>query len=528
MEQTLGDLVRLEIKATQGLQLETSFSYRLRTKEGIKKGIPKEFHVESFFFLPSQLNLNSSTYPIESFYRDMKSFINFRIPRLSYKELVGIGKNHINSPLFRIEQFILQNANRALNQQKRKYLLQELRVWACALHNYTERRLQKLRKIESHRHHHGLKEDISTNSLRRQKIQNLRNISHIFRVWSATLQKLFNQYESFSWDSEILSIDEYVFMLSRDFTFEMQRLSRIITNNPAYMNREIKVRLRLLRWYAHHRGFFWLEAQTPDSEIEDYIYKKAALKREIWSSLYLETRAQSLFKFRKQLGAMLAAGFAGFWAVLAEILINRNGSNTRTLNTSGFILITALVLAYILKDRIKELGRTRFKSGLFGRLPDSQSKLLFDAGNTQRSVEVGTYSEKAYYDKIDNIPKDMPREILDHNLNGDYIYYSKRIMVYRNRILKLGLKIRAIYDFFRISMQPLMFYVENNTEEVFLTDRKLNYIVDTMPKVYKIDLVFKISGKVKPKHKAIWRHYQITVSKNRIHHIRAMPTGSNY
>ena len=55
---------------------------------------------------------------------------------------------------------------------------------------------------------------------------------------------------------------------------------------------------------------------------------------------------------------MIAAGFAGFWAVSAEILINQNNSSgAQTLNTSGFILVTALVLAYILKDRIKELGK---------------------------------------------------------------------------------------------------------------------------------------------------------------------------
>ncbi len=527
MEQTLADLVRLETKATKGLQLEASFSYRLRTKEGNKKGIPKEFHVESFFFLPSQLNINSTTYPIEDFYRDMKSYINFRIPKLSYKELVGIGKNFSNSPLFRIEQFLSQLENRPLNQLQRKYLLQELRVWACALHNYTERRLQKLRKIENSRHHHHSKEDLSNHFLKRTNSQSLKNISHIFKIWGLTLHKICCKHQSLSLDYDIQSVDEYVFMVSRDFIFELQRLSQLITNNIATMNHDIKARIRLLRWYARKRDFLWLETQTPDSTIEDYIHRKAALKKEIWSSLYIETRSQSLFKLRKQMGSMLAAGFAGFWAVLAEILINRNGTSTRNLNTSGFILITALVLAYILKDRIKEIGRTRFKSGLFGRLPDTHCKLLFDAGTSLRPLEVGTYSEKAYYEKIKNIPEDLLQAVFDHNsICGDHIYYSKRIRVYRNRILKLGLKISAIYDFFRISLKPLMFYVENSLENVFLPDQKLNFVVNSMPKVYKIDLIFKISGKVKPKHLPMWRHYKITVSKNRIHHIQAQPLSS--
>ena len=85
MNRSFSDLVRVETKATEGLQIEASFSYRLNNKEPSKSDFPKEYHVETYFFLPPQLNLSSSTYPIEDFYRDMKSFINFRIPKLSYK-----------------------------------------------------------------------------------------------------------------------------------------------------------------------------------------------------------------------------------------------------------------------------------------------------------------------------------------------------------------------------------------------------------------------------------------------------------
>ena len=108
-----------------------------------------------------------------------------------------------------------------------------------------------------------------------------------------------------------------------------------------------------------------------------------------------------------------------------------------------------------------------------------------------------------------------------------HIYYSKRIRLFRNRVRRLQLKIRAVYDFFRISLTPLMFYVENSLESVCLPDKNLNILVDSSPKVYKIDLIFRISGRIKTPHQPFYRHYRITVSKNMVHHIKPIDSISH-
>ena len=92
---------------------------------------------------------------------------------------------------------------------------------------------------------------------------------------------------------------------------------------------------------------------------------------------------------------MVAAGIAGFWAVLSELVIHNSNTDFRSLGSSCLIIATALVLAYILKDRIKELGKNQFKRGLLGTVPYNQSSLLYNLGTSfKKPANVGTYAER--------------------------------------------------------------------------------------------------------------------------------------
>ena len=76
---------------------------------------------------------------------------------------------------------------------------------------------------------------------------------------------------------------------------------------------------------------------------------------------------------KRQIAYMTAAGFAAIWALVANLLIwhklKFEGYRSFFDYSDGFlgfsssILVLAFICAYILKDRIKDLGRDKFQGG---------------------------------------------------------------------------------------------------------------------------------------------------------------------
>ena len=96
---SLNRLVKTELRIIEDLQFEASFSYKIGQKSEDAYIEAGTYEASSYFYFPPQMRVSSSNYPIENFYRDMKSYINFRIPKLSYREMMGLTNNPQRSPL---------------------------------------------------------------------------------------------------------------------------------------------------------------------------------------------------------------------------------------------------------------------------------------------------------------------------------------------------------------------------------------------------------------------------------------------
>ncbi|SMF25306.1 hypothetical protein [Pseudobacteriovorax antillogorgiicola] len=511
-----GQLVKVDARALETLQIEASFSYKLQItgKDG-RVISPQSYKVESFFVLPSQLRSSAKNYSIEDFYRDLKSYFSFRFPKLSFKEIIGEGRGEESCPLVRIEKFLMGYQRVGLNHDERDYLFQESKLWACAVYYFTDRKASKLYK-------HLMKKesepaaDILLQTLARltKATQRWFDVRHRILVY-APETKL-----------EVKQIDEYLVIVLRDFLLKsLDRLQRDIPD--PFLLKKISSHLRLLRWYSSKMGLYWVDDSSSDDEKLEYSYHRGLLKRVIWSALYIETRTQPLFKLRRQMGAMFAAAVAGLWAVLAELMIRSSDSNFRSISTSGFIFATALVLAYVLKDRIKELGKNRFKRGFLRRLPDEQNDMIFDQGSAlQKKVKVGTYSE--YVDKLNSsqLPDDIKRQLAHHMDVAEgprpVIRYTKQIEVRKKQLLRLNLKARALYDFFRLNLSALMFFAEEGNEQCRIPTHDLKLTWTRLPKIYKADLILRISGKTKASMTPCYRHYLFTLSRHGIHQVEEL------
>jgi hypothetical protein len=520
-------IMRADLRVIEPQQFEASFSYRIGYNQEPSDRTPRSYMAESYLFFPPQMKINPSSYPLVSFFRDMKSYINFRIPKLSFKEIIGLTDNPHRSPLKKIRRELTQDQGAAeATEDKQIFIRQEARVFGSAFYNFV---MRKTKKIERQREETIL----ATNQFSDQLSQDIfeksvTKIHTIFREWQRLADSQLHPKPA-SLQTEFDLVDEYIVFVMRDFllaSLEALKDFRIARRVRTRIQNQLRVYLRALRIYAHRCDYFWPEDQSTEEDLENFQYRRGLLKRKMWSSLYLDPRVKPLFTLQKQAGAMVAAGAAAVWAFMAELAIRtspgfRNGLSP-SIESGTFILISAFALAYILKDRIKELGRGYFKGGLFGRLPDSNNKIVYPKDSSgQKDIAVGTYQEKARYARPQKLPDDI-QTIVDAQFPDEedevrsIIHYTQRISLREKPIRQLKRKIRAVYSFYRLNIGTLLGPLDRATEPGLVVTQDLHVTQRELPKVYHINLIVKLYGKIPGKTPPIYRWFRIILNKEGI------------
>ncbi len=525
-------LVKTDIRIVEPLQMEASFEHRLMVKHGSKVVYPKRYKVDSYFVFPPQMKVNKSTYPVENFYRDMKSFFNFRIPKLSYKEMMGLTDDADRSPLRKILGEI-QDEHRPFNSKRQSFIEEEARIFACSFFTFLKRKVKRMNSILEELSQSQSPEDSLSllDEAEKSFRDSLIKVLNIYREW----QKVSTEIETriASMQNELHSIDEYLIMNIKDVVLELdlilQRYGHWSDLRDRW-RRRLKAILRMIRMYARQRNYIWVDSKSPSLQLEQYFYRRGLLKRRIWSAIYLDTRTKPLFFIQRQASAMLAAGLAGTWAVLADLTLRMNSGQSRfniqTLGLSTFLLATALIVAYIMKDRIKEVAKGMFKGGIFGRIPDNSCKILYSANTMDTDlIHVGNQEETVRYKETDSLPDDIAALLESESVSRleseacTIIRYQKILELKGERTRRLKRKIRAIYTFYRFNVGAFLSPLDSPFAEHLLPNSQWEAGLHLLPKVYHIDLIIRVSGDDDTVRDVYYHYYQLIVDKEGIRRI---------
>ncbi len=521
-------LVKTDLRILEPTQIEASFQYRMVVKgEDEKVAYPASYSIESYFLFPQQMKVSPSTYPLEYFYRDLKSFLNFRIPKLTFKEIMGYVDDPDRSPLLKIREHISHGID---SPEERTFIIQEAQIFACSFYTFITR---KSRKIVT-----GLarfeEDGSSTNRMAKLIEESFQKVNVIFLEWQKVLQEAEVVLPTIK--RELREVDEYVVNNIHDFLLKAQKSLDMHTSAQTREWRGIvRARLRALRIYSGQNAYLWIDDKSDELALEAYLHRRGFLKRQVWSALYLNTRTKSLFKLQRQAGAMVAAGVAGFWAALANLLLGfTSGSSARGASVgqwgfSTFIVITALTFAYILKDRIKELGRTYFKGSMFRDLPDSSSKIVYrPSGDASKALEIGFHEEKVEFVEVEDLPEKVQgiiEKMAPERLNAEsltVIHYRKRIGLDGEKIQELKRKIRALYTFFRLNVTSFIAPLDLPFEEIAVSTSRLGATVRQVPKVYYLDLILHITTLVAEEQKSEFEYYRLVLDKRGVKRIQKL------
>ncbi len=508
-------LIQPAVSIHDRTQIEMVFSYSLNKEVLATSQDEWEFSVDAFMFLAPQMRITPESYPKERFYEDLQVFIRLREPRLTFKQLMGFGRKSSYSPLRYVQSYLAAAKDGNITDDP-QVALEEIKVFGCSYVSYFLRRVEKHR--ERHRFACSLASVREAERLKMQReamedtlklINRAYRLLHEWRSVLATTEALPPKYlESLKRTTRLVS--EYCAYGFRDGLLFIQRMldenAKLFEDLASLkLRRRIKALLRHERWYARRAGIYWTEEGDAFDQLERYVLRRSELKRSIWRVLYLNVRSTKIFRMQRQFGAMIAAAMAGTWAFIAQLIIwntsSFDGYRGHMEGISAFLVVTAFVMAYVLKDRIKELGRSYFQRGFLSWIPDFANQIHFMGWRSKRTI--GKLREKArivHWNALPEFAKELHDEHLGESMDTDdryanIIHYKKVVTLDTAKIHENPQPVRAIHDIIRINVHSFLQRLDDPLQKAVVVRKDLSAVTSHLPKVYPLDLVLRFSAR---------------------------------
>jgi hypothetical protein len=315
------------VKIHNNLTVEIKLGFHARNKRKVST-----FAVNTWFFVPNSLDINSYTYDKKDFYRDLKSNIRLITPVYLLKDIhSGAG-----SPMEKLEEAI----QRMVSQPTRT-------------------------RVSEFEHHIKMFQSILKSALREESehlIANTNKEEHKFiaNEYKTNLEQIVKKYRGLhrkllvaTINADILNYflfgDEFMSNLIEQHAFKVLEscANQKKTGKLQTMFREI---IAAEAEYRKIKGYLSAKKGSSDNNRE-LIHKLALLKKYVENVLFVTAHKKKDGILKQQVYYSLAAGVSMVFATAIAFSIQLKYGNF----TMPFFV--ALVVSYMLKDRIKELGR---------------------------------------------------------------------------------------------------------------------------------------------------------------------------
>jgi hypothetical protein len=230
---------------------------------------------------------------------------------------------------------------------------------------------------------------------------------------------------------------------------------------------------------------------TPwDSQPEYFAYRMALLKDELQRALYVDTRRLARDPFYQNSAAMVAASLAATWATLAQLpLLSSDFATEHRLQ-----VLSLAVLAYVLKDRIKEWTRLLLSSRILRW--DHDRKVL---GNALLKVGFGEFSgrarERMRFLSEAQVPPEVKKLRLFHRKMQVLASEQEQVLHYHRRLTFRSSSSPVpsgfgVQDVFRLALEDIIKRLDDPIDPVSFYDHKSGqFKTAQVPKVYHLNLI---------------------------------------
>ncbi|MDL2319870.1 hypothetical protein LJC45_01920 [Alistipes sp. OttesenSCG-928-B03] len=337
--------IKAKIHDRFSIEFKVGFVVRRKLKEN-------NFAINTWIFVPNSLDINPMTYTKTDFYRDVKSNIRFITPKFLLREIAG-GKAIPLTKLRRSMEDMASDPTRTAVQEYEYQIKMFSAIYKSAL-----------REEIAHIAGNQIAED--DEYLIRSFADNNRRIMSEYR----SLRRIINAP---SVAPEVMNYyifgDEFMSNILEQNSYRL--LEQLDGNRRRLTDGQVKTIKDLIREendYKRGAGYLSVEENDPDNN-RDLVFRHSILKKYIESDLFLEARRKKDGIVAEQVLYSIAAGIAMIFATSIAFWGQRKyGAITMP-------LFVALVVSYMLKDRIKDLLRYSFAHNLSKRYFDNKTTI---------------------------------------------------------------------------------------------------------------------------------------------------------
>lgn len=483
----------LRVHSKNHLELKTSIPV---SETGIEK-----YHLKFYLFSPAQLNIRENTNnQISEIYTDINVRTRFSSPNLSISNIID--PECELSPLCRIMQQLQLSI---FNKESERRIIYEFQT----LVNNFRREMKDtilLVKIESVK---PSALSVCTTKIERtlndidKLVKKFRNLHALFlepRI-ADTLRTAF------------LWCDETVSSIIIESLVELFKIAKRLQLEEKLVE---LIELKAVQEEHHRKEFQYIT--DPDSN-ERYVgeavsYRSGMLKKWSQSALYIRAEESRLPQRIGHIIAGVAAAAAMTFAVLASLYAQRVYSQ----NTLPWALI--IVLAYVFKDRIKEILRSVMGRGLPKLLADHITRFRDPVSDKK----VGAAKVRIEFLRARDVPaRFMEMRTKVHNPfrkllpEETVICYSRDISINSRKLKRSHRRLEAINEIIRIRLDK-WFKEMDDPEDRFYSLEEGKVKTFEGRKVYHLHVIIELSENKDRGDDKLF-HYEVVVSKKGIRRI---------
>ncbi len=486
----MNETIQQAVKPHDKYQIEIKLDYQLLEAK------KTHYKITTYFFLPRSLGISKDNYSKANFYQDVQNYIRLKTPTFILRDFT----DNSTSPLAAIEELV-SIENWASDPECKDKLINSFKFLSAMLKsairdhfNLIEQRIAEATPDSKiHLMIHNLIEEFLTES---------QNITAKYRTFHPTFNlpnvevEVFTAYK-FTDESISLLLEESaieMFQIVEDYSKKSQR-----GNYKQQLNALVKDETK------HRRYLGYPSILRADSDNEEYSFRSSILKKYAASVLYLSTTVQREGVELEHLLFAVAAGISMIFATIFAFYFQWYYGNF----TLPFFL--ALVVGYMFKDRIKEIGRAFFARYLENKLYDRRIVIKTQDGKDK----LGILKEKVNFIREEDVPNRVvrtrnkgPFNALDNDGYGEnVIRYTKEVILHPDVFKKVFVdipNITGINDIMRFDVRVYLNKMGEPIQERYYLQNE-----DLLPikchKVYHLNIVYRYASPEMAKDKLFTR-----------------------
>lgn len=502
------EAIQQAVKPHDKYQIEIKLDYQLLP------GQQTHYQVFTYIFVPHSLGITPQTYTKADFYRDIRNYIRLKTPKLILREF---SQDEVGSPLA-VLQKIVTIENWAGQPEYRDRLINNFKFLSAMLKSAIREHFNLIQKriIEAPPH---------------SKVNLL--IHNLVEEFLVETKRITDKYRSFYPVFNLPNVAEYLFtaykltdeslsLLIEESAVEMFQIVALYLKKGDKIDYKQKLSDLVESETKHRRSQGYRSVLKEDDDNEEYTFRVSVLKKYASSVLYLSTAIRREGVNLEQFLFAIAAGLSMTFATIVAFYFQyRYGQLT-------FPFFIALVVGYMFKDRIKELGRQLFAHYLQHLLYDRRTIIRTQNGRHK----LGILREKVSFVAEKDIPpsilqarsRDQFTE-LDNDGQGEYIIcYAKNIVLFTAAFKEAHVDVPEITGINDIMRYDVRAYLRKMDEPVqsrsYLEAGQLKTV--SCHKVYHLNFISRYRS-IKPQPGELDRRLRLVLNREGIKRAENVP-----